>query len=65
MSDAERSKRYRERQRAGLVMVTIAIDPTAVGEWLVDCGFLEAWDVENLDAVREALEQAIGFWCRA
>jgi hypothetical protein len=64
-SGADRTRAYRERQRAGLVMVTIAIEPVAVAEWLVDTGFIEQWDVVDLGAVRAALEQAIGFWSRA
>jgi hypothetical protein len=59
MSGSDRTRRYRERQKAGLVMVTLAIEPTAVGEWLVDTGFLEQWDVDDLNAVRAALEQAV------
>jgi hypothetical protein len=65
MSDVERSRRYRERQRAGLAMVSIAIEPGLVGELLVDGGFLEPWDADNLDAIRAALEQAIEVWARA
>jgi hypothetical protein len=62
MSDAERTRRYRTRKAAGVVMMTIAIESTAVGEFLVDRGFLEQWDVDDLSAVRAALEQAIEVW---
>jgi hypothetical protein len=65
MSGSDRTKRYRERQRAGLVIVSIAIEPTAVGEWLVDRGHLEQWDVEDPSAIRAALEQAIAVWSAA
>jgi hypothetical protein len=64
MSDAERTKRYRERQAAGLVMVSIAIEPTLVSEWLVDTGFLEEWNVADLGPVKAALQEAVGFWSR-
>jgi hypothetical protein len=62
MSGAERTRVYRERKRAGLAMVSIAIEPTAVSEWLVDTGFLEAWDVTDLSAVQAALQEAVAVW---
>jgi hypothetical protein len=65
MSGSERTQRYRQRQRAGLVIVTLAIEPTAVSEWLVDCGFLEAWDAADLNAVQAALQEAVAAWSRA
>jgi hypothetical protein len=32
---------------------------------MVDTGFFEAWNVTDLGAIREALEQAVGFWSAA
>jgi hypothetical protein len=65
MSGTDRTRRYRERKAAGRVMIQIAIEPTLVSEFLVDTGFLEAWDVADLSAVRAALEHAIEIWSRA
>jgi hypothetical protein len=64
MSGSERTQRYRARQHAGLVMVSLAIEPVAIGEWLVDCGFLEAWDAADLSAVQAALQDAVAVWSR-
>jgi hypothetical protein len=46
-------------------MFSIAGDPIAIGEWLVDCGFLEAWDVEKHERVQLALQEAVAFYSRA
>jgi hypothetical protein len=64
-SGVERTRRYRARQRAGLVMVSLAIEPTAVSEWLVDYGFLEEWDVQDHDRVQLALQEAVAFFSQA
>jgi hypothetical protein len=58
----ERQKRYRARQRAGLVVISIAIEPIAVGEWLCDHGFLEASEVEGHQRMQLALQEAIAAW---
>jgi len=48
---SERVKRHRQRRRAGLTVLPIAVDLGAVAEFLIDRGFLEAWDDRDRDAV--------------
>jgi hypothetical protein len=62
---AERTKRYRQRKRAGLRMATIAIEPTAVAELLIDHDFLREWDAADFSAVCAALQEAIAVWAQA
>jgi hypothetical protein len=54
----------RRRQRSGLVLMKIEIDPVAVSELLIDSGFLPAWDAENRAKIEQALEAAIAVWSR-
>jgi len=54
--EAERQRRYRERQRRGDVVIPpLSISP-AVLENLIEGGFLHAWDADNPAAVAEAVE---------
>jgi len=63
-SGSRRTQRYRERQRDGVVALSIAIDLVALSEWLIDTGHLKPWDCTNRKRVREALEQAVALWSR-
>jgi len=62
---SERVKRHRQRRRAGLTVLPIAVDLGAVAEFLIDRGFLEAWDDRDRDAVARALATALDVWARA
>ena len=61
---SERVKRHRQRRRAGLTVLPIAVDLGAVAEFLIDRGFLEAWDDRDRDAVARALATALDVWAR-
>jgi hypothetical protein len=61
----EKLKRHRVRKRNGRGCLTIEIDLGAVGDLLVDFGFLEAWDLEDRAKLRQALEHALAFWSEA
>jgi hypothetical protein len=41
------------------------LDLGAVGDLLVDPGFLQTWDLDDFAAICAALEQAIGLWSGA
>jgi hypothetical protein len=61
----EKLKRCRQRKRNGRGCLTIEIDLGAVGDLLVDTGFLEAWDLEDRAKLRAALEHALEVWSGA
>jgi len=48
---SERVKRHRQRRRTGLTRLSVDVDLGAVAEFLIDRGFLEAWDDRDRDAV--------------
>jgi hypothetical protein len=61
----EKLKRCRQRKRLGRTVLPIEIDQGAVGDLLVDTGFLEASDLEDRAKLRAALEQALAYWAEA
>lgn len=62
---SERVKRHRQRRRTGLTRLSVDVDLGAVAEFLIDRGFLEAWDDRDRDAVARALATALDVWARA
>jgi hypothetical protein len=60
---SQRTKRYRQRQRNGLIVLPVTVDLAALIDLLVDGNFLVTY-TENRDKVREALEVAIAVWSR-
>jgi hypothetical protein len=64
-SSYDRLKRYRARARVGRIVLPIELDAGAVGDLLVELGFLQAWDAGDRGKLRAALEEAIGFWSLA
>jgi len=59
----ERVKRHRALQRAGLIALTIRVDPVELAHLLADTGFLPTGD-DDRPALAAALERAIGVWTR-
>lgn len=54
---AERQRRHRARQRRGLRVVTIEVDEISIAEALVQTGFLSPLNVDDPDAIKEAIEK--------
>jgi len=52
---AGRMQRYRERQRAGLIRLSIDVDDTAVPEMLASNGYIARDRIDDRDAIGEAL----------
>lgn len=55
----DRQKRHRDRIAAGRAIVRIEIDTLAVPDWLVEKGFLQAWDAHDRAKVAAAVERAL------
>jgi len=52
--EALRQRRYRQRQAAGIQIITVAISATDV-ERLIDCGLLDEDAADDREAVVEAI----------
>jgi hypothetical protein len=59
---SERVRAYRERQRAGLIQLTIEIDEIALPEKLVEAGLLSPARIDNRDAIIRAVEKLIAMF---
>jgi hypothetical protein len=64
-NSAERQRRRRTRLRKGIAVRPLPFEVAAMGDWLTEKGFLEAWDAEDPDKVFEALMTALDVWCHA
>jgi hypothetical protein len=64
MTSTERVRKHRQRKRTGLTVLSVPVDLGAVAEFLIDHGFLEAWDDRDRDAVARALAAALAVWAR-
>jgi hypothetical protein len=62
---AERMKRYRVRQHAGIRIAALEVDAHAVAERMISSGRLSEVDAMNDAAVDRALERLIAEWCNA
>jgi hypothetical protein len=62
---AERVRLCRRRRRHGRAVLRVELDVGAIGDVLVEAGYLEQWDAQNRDAIRTALEVALDAWSRA
>ena len=62
---AERVRLCRRRKRRGRCVLTIELDPGAVGDLLVENRFLGQWDLQDRAKLRAALEHALDFWAEA
>jgi hypothetical protein len=58
----QKLKRCRQRKRLGRTVLPIEIDQESVADRLIDAGFLQAWDADDRQAVRHALEQLLDEW---
>jgi len=56
----ERSRRHRQRHRAGLVRLVVKVDEDRLCEWLVAGGVLDPMHTDQHDKVEAALECALG-----
>jgi hypothetical protein len=63
-SAAQRQRRRRDRERRGLIVLTIEADEVALTEQLVIAGFLAPADVDNRDAIKAALERVVHLWAQ-
>jgi hypothetical protein len=56
---AERQRKYRQRRRAGLVVIRVVIDDVSVPQALIAAGLLDEAKAEDADAIGRALERAV------
>jgi hypothetical protein len=59
---ALRVRRYRERQRRGVVCVNLEVLEVPLAERLVEAGMLHRDDADDRDRLRKALEQVVRLW---
>jgi hypothetical protein len=62
-SRAARDRRYRQRKRAGELVVTITVDGWILS-LLTEGQFLRPWDEADRNAVAAALQTALNIWSR-
>ena len=58
-SSTARSRRYRQRQKNGLIRLTIEMDEDRICEWLVSGGVLSPLDTDQHNKVEQALARAV------
>jgi hypothetical protein len=56
-NDAVRARRRYQRRRHGLAVFSFEGDEVAVPEILIEAGFLDPCDMENRDAISQALSR--------
>lgn len=61
-SSAARSRRCRERARAGKMMVWAELEADELREVLIAGGLLAEWDQENHLAINYAFQTAVKLW---
>jgi len=59
MTGADRQRRLRQRQRAGLAIFQIEASVFELSDALVDAGWLAQWDSDSHAAIQAALDRAI------
>jgi hypothetical protein len=59
MTGAERTRLHRQRRRAGVVVLRIAVEIGSVADFLAEAGLLREWDIEDRDAVARAIERML------
>jgi hypothetical protein len=57
----ERSRRSRQRNRAGKAVLEIEVDLAELADALVGAGFLEQWSSEDRPAIQSATEKFLAF----
>jgi hypothetical protein len=62
-SSRDRVRRHRALQRAGLIALTVKVDPVDLAHLLAETGFLPPGD-DDRPALAAALERAIAVWAR-
>lgn len=60
---SDRVRTWRKRKQAGRVVLAIEVDFLRTSDWLVDQGLLAAWDADDREKVRVALEFAVAALC--
>lgn len=63
MTQVEKNRRYRARQRHGISVVPIAIDQHAVAEAMIAAGRMRAGDTLHRAAMAGELARVIADWC--
>lgn len=62
-ASARRNAAYRQRKRAGAIVVRVVVDGW-ISDLLTEGGFLPAWDAADRAAVERALQAALHVWSR-
>jgi hypothetical protein len=59
---AERTRRRRLRQKAGLVVLRVEVNAFAIADALVEAGHLPEWDADDRSAIVAGLERYLAAW---
>jgi hypothetical protein len=59
MSSAERKRRYRERQRNGVVRIVVELDRLWAAEMLAAAGFLPSADSDKRETLQAATQELL------
>ena len=60
MSSArDRQRLHRSREAAGRAVLPIEVDLYGLADALVGAGFIEAWDCDNRDRIRDGLQRMV------
>ena len=60
----QRQKLYRDRQRAGVIVLPLPVDQVVLADALVEAKFLHENDSDNRAKVVAALAHVIDLWCQ-
>ena len=61
----QRQKLYRDRQRAGVIVLPLPLDQVVLADALVEAKFLHENDCDNRKKVVAALAHVIELWCQS
>lgn len=60
----QRQKLYRDRQRAGVIVLPVPVDQVMLADTLVEAKFLHENDSDDREKVVAALAHVIELWCQ-
>lgn len=55
----DRMRQHRARKAAGLTVLRVAVNVPVLTEVLIDAGWLGAWDQDDPEAIRDAIERVL------
>jgi hypothetical protein len=58
-SDRDRQRLHRAREREGRAIMPVAVNMYELADALVLAGFIQAWDCDNRDRIRDGLQRMV------